>query len=279
MTQSVERMVPLYEAKMMDAYDHRDADVVKSITAEKRQNQPRYLTDAEKSDPSREPVPLSWVREEVIPDGVPSWLAGFSDITSATNERTILAGAMPRAGVGHTYPVFLCDRPHLVLAQLNSFVVDYLARQKVAGLHLTYTYVRQLPLLSPEFFSHSCSWDRTQTLETWVTLRVARLSCTSHAMRPMAEELLGREQVFAWDPAERALIRAELDAAFFHLFELGRDEVGYILDTFSGARRNDISEFGEYRTKRLILEVYDGMQQAMGAGMPYQSPWDHRSLG
>lgn len=44
---TLERMLPLYEAKMVGAYDHRAADVVTSATATKRQSQPSYLSRAE----------------------------------------------------------------------------------------------------------------------------------------------------------------------------------------------------------------------------------------
>ena len=37
-----------------------------------------------------------------------------------------------------------------------------------------------------------------------------------------------------WDEAERAELMAELDAAFFHLYGIARDDVEYILSTFKG---------------------------------------------
>ena len=43
-TRAGKRMLPLYEAKMVDFFNHRAADVIKSATAVNRQNQPRYLT-------------------------------------------------------------------------------------------------------------------------------------------------------------------------------------------------------------------------------------------
>jgi hypothetical protein len=70
------------------------------------------------------------------------------------------------------------------------------------------------------------------------------------------------------------LLRAELDAAFFHLYGVSREDTDHILDTFPIVRRKDEAQFGEYRTKRLILEIYDAMQQAMDTGMPYQTILD-----
>ncbi len=273
MSETVERMLPLYEAKMLDSYDHRDADVFKSETAGKRQNQPRYLSDEEKTDVDREAMPIAWVRETLLPDDLPGWLTGFSDVTSATNERTVLAAALPRAGVGHTYPLWFGDRRELILAVLNSYVLDYLARQKVAGLHLTYGYVRQFPVAPPVRFDTEYRW-LSGTLAAWITHRVARLSMTSNSLLPMVADLGAADAPYVWRPAEREMIRAELDAAIFHLYGVERDDVDYIMDTFPIVKRKDEAAHGEYRTKRLILETYDKMAEAMATGGTYASPFD-----
>lgn len=55
---------------------------------------------------------------------------------------------------------------------------------------------------------------------------------------------------------------------------MSREDTDYILDTFPIVRRKDQERFGEYRTKRLILEVYDAMQQAIDTGVPYQTVLD-----
>ena len=42
------------------------------------------------------------------------------------------------------------------------------------------------------------------------------------------------QNTHCWDEAERAELMAELDAAFFHLYGIARDDVEYILSTFKG---------------------------------------------
>ncbi|MGH2749585.1 MAG: hypothetical protein ACRDK3_01720 [Actinomycetota bacterium] len=79
---------------------------------------------------------------------------------------------------------------------------------------------------------------------------------------------------FVWEPQRRHLLRNELDAAFFHLYGVERGDVAYIMDTFPIVRRKDEQEYGEYRTKRLILEVYDAMSKAIATGEPYQTILD-----
>ncbi|NIN64476.1 MAG: hypothetical protein GTO63_07195, partial [Anaerolineae bacterium] len=65
---------------------------------------------------------------------------------------------------------------------------------------------------------------------------------------------------FKWDEQRRAHPRAELDALYAHLYGLTREELDYILDTFPIVRRKDEERYGEYRTKRLVLENYDALE-------------------
>lgn len=70
------------------------------------------------------------------------------------------------------------------------------------------------------------------------------------------------------------LFRCELDAAYFHLYGIEREDVDYIMETFPIVKRKDEKEHGEYRTKRVILEIYDEMKQAIDTGHPYQTRLD-----
>jgi hypothetical protein len=65
------------------------------------------------------------------------------------------------------------------------------------------------------------------------------------------------------------LLKAELDAYFAYLYGLSRDELRYILDpadvmgadypseAFRDLKENEIRAFGEYRTRRLVLEAWN----------------------
>lgn len=270
----VERMLPLYQGMMTNLYDHRAADIVRSGSATQRQNVPRYLTDHEKEDPERLALPQYWIREDLIDKTIPRWILGFNDITASTNARTVVPVALPRVGIGHTFPIILDADPdlaHCLLASLSSFALDFVARQKVGGVHLTYFIFRQLPVLSPNEFRATCPWDRGASVRKWIAPRVAQLVATSVDMISFAEDLEISGAPFTWNPERRALLRAELDAAMFHLYGIARDDVDYIMETFPIVKRHDEAEYGEYRTKRLILEIYDAMAEAMRTGAPYAS--------
>ena len=78
---------------------------------------------------------------------------------------------------------------------------------------------------------------------------------------------------FVWDEVRRAVLRAELDALYARLYGLTRDELRYILDpadvygeefpgeTFRVLKEKEIKKFGEYRTRRLVLEAWDRMKK------------------
>ena len=70
------------------------------------------------------------------------------------------------------------------------------------------------------------------------------------------------------------MMRAELDAAFFHLYGIDRDDVDYIMETFPIVKRKDIQQYGTFRTKDLILQIYDAMAEATRTGKPYQTILD-----
>ena len=161
------------------------------------------------------------------------------------------------------------------------FVVDYVARQKVGGTHLTYSFFKQLPVPTPPLLSTPAAFAGDASLADWLTPRVLELTYTAWDLEPFARDLGYDGPPFRWDPERRFLLRAELDAAFFHLYGIERDDVDYIMDTFPIVRRKDETRHGEYRTKRLILEIYDAMAERPRTGEPYQTrldppPADHR---
>lgn len=57
-------------------------------------------------------------------------------------------------------------------------------------------------------------------------------------------------------------------------FSSPRDAVDYIMETFPIVRRRDEEKYGGYRTKRVILEIYDEMQRAIETGVPSKTRLD-----
>lgn len=151
----------------------------------------------------------------------------------------------------------------LLCAALNSLVVDFCAQQKVGGTHIRKFTLQQFPILPPNAYSEDDLG--------FVVPRVLELSYTSHSMAPFARDLGYAGEPFRWDEDRRAQLRAELDAWYALAYGLSRDELRYVLDpkdvmgedypseTFRVLQKNEQREYGEYRTRRLVLAAYDAL--------------------
>ena len=93
-------------------------------------------------------------------------------------------------------------------------------------------------------------------------------------LEPFAHNLGYDAPPCRWDPAGATFCAPRLDAACFHLYGIERGDVEYIMETFPIVKRKDETAHGEYRTKRLILTVYDAMTKATETGEPYQTILD-----
>ncbi|MBO0798761.1 MAG: hypothetical protein J2P31_08045, partial [Blastocatellia bacterium] len=209
----------------------------------------------------------------------PRWLLGWRDICRSTDERTVIASVLPRVGVGHKFPLMMLSRIRAtevtcLNANLNSFALDFITRQKIGGTSLTYFYLKQFPVLPPSSYIQSCLWSSSLTMREWIAMRVLELIYTAYDLQGFAEDCGYTGDPFEWNQERRFLLRCELDAVYFHLYGINRDDVDYILDTFPIVKRKDEQAHGEYRTKRMILEIYDEMKHAMDTGATYQTKLD-----
>ena len=257
--------LPLYEAKMIHQFDHRWATYGADGSS-------RDVTVDEKNQPDFTVTPRYWVDAFEVESRLADkgwnrgWLMGWRNVTNATNERTLIASAIPVSAVGHSMPLFFpCtedfQRCAAFLGNWSSLVVDFVARQKVGGVNLTYGFLKQFTFLPPDRY--------TVADLAFIVPRVLELTFTANALKPWAEDLGYDGEPFPWNPKRRAQLRAELDAYYARLYDLTRDELRYILDpadvmgddypseTFRVLKKNEIREFGEYRTGRLVLEAWD----------------------
>ena len=326
--------LPLYEAKMFWHYDHRFATFEGKDT--------RDVEPGEKEDPTFLPLPRYWVPKEETEARLQKagwergWLVGFRDIARSADERTAIFAALPRVGVGHTAPLFLHAKGALeslaFVGNASAFVLDYVARQKVGGTHLTFHYLKQFPILPPDKY--------TPKDLRFIVPRVLELAYTAWDLAPLAQDVWEeadeglREAIrawvagvrlhpdtppewvegpypfppFVWDEERRALLRAELDAYYARLYGLNRKQLRYILDpkdlteeelrnilsddeevkdpldeeayqkrveasrfpgeTFRVLKDKDIRRYGEYRTRRLVLEAWEALKNL----------WDRRDF-
>ncbi|WP_191762210.1 Eco57I restriction-modification methylase domain-containing protein [Komarekiella delphini-convector] len=257
-------LVPLYEAKMFHQFTHRWATYTDS-------GDTRDLTDEEKGNASFSVQPRYWVSRVEVENKLAGkwdkdWLLDFRSICRSTDERTAIFSLLPKIAVGHKAPLVLINIKFIsligcLLANLNSLVFDFVTRQKMGGTDFSYFILKQLPVLPPEAY--------TPEDIKFISTRVLELVYTAWDMQPFAKDMGYDGEPFIWNSNRRALLRAELDAYYAKLYGLTRDELRYILDpadvygedfpseTFRVLKNNEIKQFGEYRTQRLVLEAWD----------------------
>ncbi|MET7286452.1 DNA methyltransferase [Streptomyces sp. NPDC005573] len=272
------RMLPLYEAKMAHLFDHRwnryygpGNDDYERVPLEEKQN----IHGAT--------LPRHWVQEsgriptvrkgkEVTVAGVDlrleelewerDWLLGWRDVARTTDERTAIPAFLPKVAAGHTFPLMFPACPveltAAMVAAQSSLVFDFVARQKVGGIHMALMTWKQLPIPHPDDLALHTRFLTPRTLE---------LVYTAWDMEPLAKDLGDTDTPFTWNEDRRAQLRAELDAYFLHLYGVDREDADYILESFQtdkkgGLKYNEIAKYGEYRTKRLVLTEYDRMATA-----------------
>lgn len=263
------RMLPLYEGKMGHQFNHRTGTFTGVGDTD--------LAPFDAHSPNDVVLPRYWVRDEVVKErlsrrtwGTEHALLGFRRVARNTDERTVIASFLPFGAA--SYGWILSSGPDarglaLLCAQYNSFVFDFLLRQFLSQPSIPQGAFEQLPILTPQDLGRL--GDRSD-VETWIIGRVATLVGNSVELSDFVEELGVRVE----GSVDTDRTRAELDAAMFLLFGVERDDVDYIMETFPIVKRKDIAAHGEYRTKRLILEIYDAMAEAEKTGVPYASPFD-----
>lgn len=266
------QLARLYEAKMVQLYNHRHGDF-----ADARGGKRPHVLPASPTSRLRDPFyltsPYYWIDAEEVEARLgrigwrASWLMGWRDITDArASERTVIASVFPREAAGDTLLLMFprVEQRSLVaalLADQSSLVHDYVARQKVSGLHLKYHTKKQLPTLAPDCYS-------TIDLD-FIVPRVLELTYTAHDMQGWALDLDFEGPPFVWDEDRRARLRADLDAYYARLYGLDRDQLRFVLDptdvagprypsaTFRVLKQREERQYGEYRTRRLVLEAWD----------------------
>ena len=261
--------LPLYEGKMVQAFDHRAASVVVNPENLNRPAQPREATGEEHANPDWLPDPQFWVSidDAEWPKGL-GWAVAFKHVTAPTNVRTMIACLAPVAGFGNNLPILSStggtsdeiqaykESSHLVAANLNAFALDFVTRQKVQGQNLNWFIVEQLPFITLNDYDRPFG---ATTARALVRDHVLRLTYTAHDMAPFARALGHDGPPFPWDDEERRHLRARLDALYFHLYGLSREDASYVLDTFPIVRREDEKHFGRYRTRDMILAYMNAL--------------------
>jgi hypothetical protein len=271
--------IPLYEGKMVQAFDHRAADIVVRKANVFRPGQQTSILSDQKKNRERLPISRYFIKysKDFWKNHKYEWVVAFKDITATTNNRTMIAAIIPLCGAGHTLPVLNMDieskstpdHAAFISANLNALTFDYVSRQKVQTTHFSSYILDQIPVVPLERYESTLFGKKTA--KDIIHDAVLELTYTAHDMAPFARDMGYVDKSgnvkppFLWDEDRRLKLRAKLDAIYFHLYGItDRDDVRYIYSTFPIVEREEAAAYGRYRSRDLCLAY----MSALAAGDP-----------
>ena len=221
--------VPLYVGRMIYHYDHRAASVATNEENLKVATNSDFTTDAEKANPDFYPTPQYWVATSDIPQkDKRDWVISFRDIARATDARTMIATISPTVAAGNKLPLLrlvlessnaeYTKFAPLLLANLNTYVFDFVARQKTQSTSMNWYIVEQLPLIKPEQFESLLSH---QNIADYIRAEVLHLTYTANDLAPFARDMgyvnadCTVKAPVLWNSVDRLHRQCRLDALFF----------------------------------------------------------------
>ena len=255
--------IPLCEGRMVTQFDHR----AKGYSAGR--GRAAEWEDLRFGDEQKQIRPQWYIDPNLVPGKLSGRISKFRScyckVVSPTNERTLIATLIPPGALcGDSVPTILFEpvsfdwfHPFWI-SVANSYVMDFVVRLKVA-LNLTMTVMDSLPFPRPK---------RTDSRVFPLVGRSLRLLCTSAEMIPFWNQLAAAGWVSPMaspvdipgelDEDVRLQLQAEIDTIVARdLFELTRPEMEYILKTFPTQQRYQEEKYGEFRSRRLILEAFE----------------------
>lgn len=270
-TEYVDGSVPLYEGKLIHQFDDRHATYEKDSKGV-LEARPVLL---EEKESSYDINPKFWVDFEVVRQKFASkgytktWALGFRDIARAVDERTLVASVVNSScAFTDTLNLILLNINDArlgacLLANICSLIADYCVRLKATGAHVKQYLLKQIPILEPDSYSE-------EEIE-FIASRVAKLTRNHDSINKV---WLTDYPEYPFGTAESRLeIRAELDALYAKKYGLNREDLEFVLDpseaespdypseTFPVLKNKELKLYGEFRTRRLVLEAFDKLEK------------------
>jgi hypothetical protein len=135
---------------------------------------------------------------------------------------------------------------------------------------MTFFVIEQIPIIDVSTLTEPMPL-LGSTPKSWLLDRVLELCYTNLVLSQFAADLGRDHPPFRWQPDRRILLQAEIDALVLHLYRLNRTQAEWLLDSFTVLRKYEEADHGEFRTKRVVLEVYDQISAAKRARRAYET--------
>ncbi|MEQ8467357.1 Eco57I restriction-modification methylase domain-containing protein [Coleofasciculus sp. E1-EBD-02] len=255
-------MMPLYEGKIIHQFTHQHTETrywINEIDGRTALLKRGEIDQGQKMD-------------------YQSYRLCYRDVARNTDIRTLIASIIPKNAF--TVNTLVTANPWdnseemlVAVSLLNSFVCDFIIRQKVTA-HCNMFYVYQLPV--PRLTEGEPYFNE-------IVERAAKLICTTPEFDDLAQEVgLGSHKNGVTDETERAKLRAELDGMIAHLYNLTEAEFKHILSTFpivpEETKQAALDAYKTFTPLTGDAEIIDLINQGESAELEFKSSarWDMR---
>nr|WP_318567484.1 hypothetical protein [Salinigranum marinum] len=265
-THENEKYIRFYESKYMHQYDHRFATYYGVESGDLDSAKPQRLPRDVKDDPDIFVVPRYWIPlDSYETKSGEDWHLALRKITNPTNERTVISTILPKVATGNSMTHIInaeIEDALLLMCSFNSFVLDYVARQKLGGNNLSQFITKQLPIPSPERFENIYYQERPvgKKLQELAT----QLVFNAHDLNVISDKNM--DDIVEYNkPAgrQREEIRIEIEAIMCHIYDICEDDFTKIFDSFTQIKKRDEKNHGYFKTRDDIKEKYHEIEQKL----------------
>ena len=231
--------LPIYEGKFVEQYDNHYA-TYREVKPEKKY---AGKSAANRTRTDMEPVECRYFFDKAYWEQLS---AGFTEgysivwrsLTSATNRRTMIATLLPKMPTCQSIQLLQHpDRHKLlhILAVFNSVVFDYLVRLKMAGLDLTQTLVKQIPVPPESAYKKQILFQGvTAAVDEHIVSRIHAL----YKADPLVKDFFSTISSYQICGKPKKKLMAEIDLLIGSAYDMNQDEL-----------RNIVRQFDKFYTK------------------------------
>jgi hypothetical protein len=258
-----ERYLPVYESKLVYQFDHRHA-TFEGVNGDVDNANPNQISDSKKDELDYLSLPRYWMTKSDYQDKDGSeWHLVLRNIARATDARTIISSIIPGYPTVHSLnhmEGISANEALLLVSSLNSYIVDYVAKQKISGMNISHYILRQMPIPAPEKFDEI--YIGSTPVKNLITDRASELVYTSTDLDDFGSKI-GEETPFNFTELNksRRATRIDLEALLCIVYGLNQSQIKHIYDSFDQVKSSEYEKYGEYRLKNEVQEKVTSLQQ------------------
>lgn len=230
-----EGYLPIYEGKFIELYTGNYATFKGMTETEKYKNKATAKTMEDISG-IEYPESRYFIKREfwknLSKNFHEGYIVAWRSLTSATNKRTMLATLLPLVPTCQSIQMLqldCVDEMIQILVLFNSIVFDYIVRLKMAGLDLTQTIIKQIPVPKKEKFDEIIVFHtKEDSIRNHILSRIKNLYQYDERFLDIFEGV----GEFENSDKNRKQIISELDCLVGYMYGLSEEKIKEIAGTF-----------------------------------------------